>query len=204
MSSLTAFLFGITVALAIGPIALIIINASATAGANVGTRCAFGAAFADFTFAMVAFLAGSFVQRALVAHRPFISWFASLILICLGVWMAARARGQGNAVGASFPDVFRKHPLRATYVLTIVNPLTILAFVAFSPMLGQTLSPLRAIWYAVCVLLGSLIIQLGLAMGGAGLGRLLRSQWHLRLLNLLSGAGIALFGVAGLVREILR
>jgi hypothetical protein len=49
MASLTALLFGATIAIAIGPIALLIINVAATAGLRPGLAAGSGAAAADFS-----------------------------------------------------------------------------------------------------------------------------------------------------------
>jgi hypothetical protein len=55
-----------------------------------------------------------------------------------------------------------------------------------------------------CVFAGSLVIQAGLALFGAVVGRLgARSRW-LHTLNLASGAGVAAFGVAGLLPLLLH
>ncbi len=145
MASLTALLFGATVAIAIGPIALLIANVSASAGLGAGVRSAFGAAVGDFTFAVVAFLAGSFATSALIAHRHFISILGSLVLLAFGIWLAMRAlRGTGQ-VRHALPEGVLTRPLQTTYVLTLANPLTILAFVGFAPLFNLFRSPAFAI-----------------------------------------------------------
>ena len=49
------------------------------------------------------------------------------------------------------------------------------------------------------VFAGSLLVQLGLAVGGSLLARLTQRGGWLRALNLASGLGVAAFGVVGLV-----
>jgi threonine/homoserine/homoserine lactone efflux protein len=56
---LTSFLFGITIAIAVGPITLLIVNNSINCGISNGIRSGAAAATADFTYALVAFLAGT-------------------------------------------------------------------------------------------------------------------------------------------------
>jgi threonine/homoserine/homoserine lactone efflux protein len=200
MASFTALLLGATVAIAIGPIALLIVNASASAGLGTGVSSAFGAAIGDFTFALVAFLAGSLATSVLIAHKHVISMLGSLVLLAFGIWVILRALRGTIQVRQVLPQGFLARPLQTTYVLTLLNPLTILAFAGFAPLFNPVRAPELAIWHALCVGLGSLAVQLTLALGGAGLGRLLRIERSLQLLNFISGIGIAGFGIAGLLR----
>ena len=79
-----------------------------------------------------------------------------------------------------------------------MNPLTVILFAGFAPQLPLADSPALAAWYAACVALGSLAGQVAHALGGGALGRALQRGHGLRIVNGLSGAGIAAFGVAGL------
>lgn len=203
MASLTALLFGVTIAMAIGPIALLIVNASVSASFGIGIRSAFGAAAGDFTYALVAFLAGSFATRTIAGHRQILTVVASLVLVALGIWLAACALMETGEIRHTLPEAFLKRPLQTTYVLTLINPLTIVAFAGLASLFKLAGAPVLAVWYAFCAFLGSLGVQLALALGGAGLGRLLRNQRHLRFINFVSGAGIAAFGMVGLLREFL-
>lgn len=198
MPSFTAFLFGVTVAIAIGPIALLIVNASASTSLGTGVSSAIGAAVGDFTFALVAFLVGSLVVDVLVAHRYIVSILASLVLVAFGAWLAIHAVRRSPEKDRALPETFLRRSLQTTYVLTMLNPLTIVAFVGLAPLYNGVRSPLLAFWYALCAGVGSLSIQLLLALGGAGVGRVLRRRRNLRLLNFVSGVGIAAFGLAGL------
>lgn len=201
MASLTAFLFGATAAMTIGPIALLIVNASAATGLGKGVSSACGAAIGDLTFALVAFEAGSFAMKALASHRDAVSISASLVLIVLGLWISVLAFRRAAETENALPEAFLKRPLQATYALTMLNPLTIVAFVGFASLYSGFKSPLLSAWYALCTGLGSLAIQLSLALGGAGLRHLLRTRRNARTLNFISGLGIVGFGFVGLLRE---
>ncbi len=196
---LKAFLFGVTIAIAIGPIALLVVSTAMGHGFFAGSRIALGAALADLTLAGVAFTAGEVVTAALTGIGPALPVFSALVLIGFGGWMvrpalqpaSARAVGPG-AAGA------RPIGTLVTLLLTLANPLTIIGFVAFAlsglPRLGAAGIAL----HAFAVFLGSLIIQLSLAGTGAGL-RLVLSPAAIRALNLASGLGIAGFGIYGLI-----
>lgn len=179
---------------------MLIVNASASAGLTAGVGSAFGAAIGDFTFALVAFLAGSFATSVLVAHRHIISILGPLVLLAFGGWVATRAlRGTAQA-RHGLPEGFLARPLQTTYVLTLLNPLTIVVFAGSAPLFSLTRSPALTIWHALCVGLGSLAVQLTLALGGVGLGRVLRTKRSLGVLNFISGIAIAGFGIVELLR----
>jgi threonine/homoserine/homoserine lactone efflux protein len=202
--SLTAFAFGFTLAIAVGPIALLIVNLSATGGLRVGAASGLGAALADLTYALATFLGGSALAPWIAAHAGPLRGVAAGVLVLLGLWMAAGAlrglKGPAGPAGTEARPLPLRRPLLTTFLLTAVNPLTLLLFSGFALQLPLATSPARAVGYALCLFLGSLVVQQALALGGATLGRFLTRPAWLLALNLASGLGICLFGVAGLVR----
>lgn len=196
---LKAFLFGITIAMAIGPIALLVVSTAMGHGFFAGSRIALGAALADLTLAGVAFTAGEAVTAALTGIGPALPVFSALVLIGFGAWMVRSAR-RSAPDGVAGPGATGARPIGtlATLMLTLANPLTIIGFVAFAlsglPRMGA--DGIAA--HALAVFLGSLIIQLSLAGTGAGL-RLVLGPAAIRALNLASGLGIAGFGIHGLI-----
>jgi threonine/homoserine/homoserine lactone efflux protein len=202
-SLIKSLLFGLTIALAVGPIALLIVNYGATRGFMSAARSALGAGLADLTYAIVAFVAGDLLVARLEAHRSLFEIIAAFILLLFGTYMfvtALRTRRAVSAV-ASSPE---KNELVTTYALTLFNPLTIVAFAGFAGQLPLAGSTARALLLAVTVFLGSVIVQLALAATGAQLGRWLDTPSALRMLNAASGLGIVVFGLIGLWPHIAR
>lgn len=193
-----AAVFGVTVAATIGPIALLIVNVAAVDGLARGLRASLGAAAADLVFATMAFAGGYAVTSALAAHRTALAAVASVVLLGFGCWMIARAlRSSSGSTGARHR--WLAAPFFQTFALTIVNPLGIVVFMSLAVQLPAAASLAVAVLLSSCVFAGSLVVQIGLALAGAVVGRLgTRTGW-LRTLNLASGAGVAAFGVAGLV-----
>jgi threonine/homoserine/homoserine lactone efflux protein len=192
------FLFGLTVAATIGPIALLIINTSLRFGLAAGVRSAFGAATADFAYAIVAALAGSVAVGAVAEAENQIRLAASALLMAMGGWLvfsALRARGRVRA--AATAETARAY--LTTFGLTIVNPLTLLAFAAFIAQGAGEAGPWGAAATAVGIFAGSLAVQLALAVGGAWARKLAATGPALFALNLLSGAGVFAFGAVGLL-----
>lgn len=195
-----ALVFGATLAIAIGPIALLIIDHAARGGLRMGLSSALGAASGDLTYALVALTAGARVLSVLMQQSARIQVGADLVLIVFGLWMAWSARHgltvvstESNVSVASTASAFR-----TTYGLTVINPLTVVAFMAFAPQLGMS-SGSTALAAAAGLFVGSLLIQVGIALGGTVLKHVM-SPRGVRALNVVSAGGIVAFGFIDLLR----
>ena len=204
MDALKAFVFGVTLAVAVGPIAILIINRGLVYGFRSGLMSGVGAALADLTYALIAFSVGSILVAYLNMNQVYFSWVASGALFLFGIWMLLgslktdrsiagmdRANAQNGDLGY----------LTSTYLLTVVNPLTIVAFVGFS---GQLVKPnfgiIEVLGLSVAIFLGSVIIQALLATFGASLGRYIKHPRTIQVLNIASSLSIIGFGLAGMLQ----
>jgi threonine/homoserine/homoserine lactone efflux protein len=202
---LESFLFGVTVALAVGPIALLIMAVSAASGLGAGLRSAAGAATADLGYAALAFGAGHRIAPLLESRRGALDVVASLVLVGLGAWMVATAlRGAHGEAAAAPPRPLLTRPYLQTLGLTAANPLTLLLFAGFGARLPTLDGAATAFLCAVLLAFGSLLIQVVLALGGASLRRFLATGRRLAVVNAVSGLGIAAFGAAGLLGIVAR
>jgi threonine/homoserine/homoserine lactone efflux protein len=191
-----SFLFGVTMAAAVGPIALLILSYGVRAGFRPAAAAAVGAALADFAYATIAFSLGAVVLAALARYEPALKLVAALALVLFGAWLAGRAfRAVPDAAPA---PAGQARPLLTTFALTVVNPLTIALFVAFSAQLPAAKSVAAIGAAAFALFLGSLAVQLAWAAGGAVIARFLAHPAAVRALNVGSGLAVAAFGVVGL------
>jgi threonine/homoserine/homoserine lactone efflux protein len=189
-----------TMAAAVGPIALLILSYGLREGFKPAAAAALGAALADLAYAGVAFSLGALVVAALARYEPVLKLVSASTLVLFGAWLAARAVLIAPAVAAvSSPAKRMAAPLLTTFALTIVNPLTIVLFAAFSTQLPAAHSLPAVAAAAVALFLGSLAVQLVWAGGGTVVARFLVQPAAVRTLNVVSGLAIAAFGVAGLV-----
>jgi len=78
-----AFVFGVIVAGAIGPIALLIFGTGARQGFAAGAFAGLGAALADLLYALAAFLAGALVLPSLAEYERAIETGCALLLVAL-------------------------------------------------------------------------------------------------------------------------
>jgi len=193
---LKSLAFGVVVAASIGPIALLIIAMAAGRGLRLGSFAALGAALADFAYALLAFSAGALVLPLLVAQARAVRIGSALVLIVLAIAMIRRhfaARDTNpaasqRAAGALLP----------TFLLTLVNPMTLVIFAGFVPQLPLGGSLATAAMLAFGLFLGSLLIQLALAISGWLLGAALPGRGWRRSINLAGAIGVLAFGLTGL------
>ena len=189
--------FGLAVAASIGPIALLILGTSATRGLRAGCFAALGAALADFAFALLAFSAGALILPLLAAVATAIRIGAATVLIGFAIAMMVREFGAGMAHATAAGR--RARALLSTFLLTLVNPMTLVIFAGFVPQLPLAGSLVTAALLAFGLCAGSLAVQLALAISGWLLGAALPGRGWRRSINLAGATGILVFGVAGLL-----
>ena len=195
---LKAFSFGVTIAISVGPIALLIINNGIRYGYSAAIRSALGAATADGVFACIAFTFGIIILSLLSEYQSIIKMASSFVLIGFGLYMLS-----GLVLQSSGDSLLDDQPVlggfKATFLLTIINPLTIIAFTAFIGQISEVRDYAFSFLAALIIFLGSLIVQLGFAVFGVFLKRFLNDQKHINYLQILSGVGITSFGLWGLL-----
>lgn len=187
-----SLLFGAVLAGSIGPIALLIFARATQRGFAAGAFAGLGAALADFLYAFIAFSAAALLLPRLTAHAGAIRTGCGLLLAGLGLWMLLRRPAQ-----AAEPQSARAS-LWPTFLLTLVNPMTIVVFAGFVPQLPLAGSPAAAAWLALALFLGSLAVQFVIASAGAAAGAVLPGPGWRRAINAASAVGIFAFGIAGL------
>ena len=196
-----SFAFGVTLAAAVGPIALLILGYGIRGGLRPAVGAGFGAALADLTYALAAFSIGSLILTRLAEHEGAFRRGSAITLLAVGVWVFARAARGAAFESASAARGDMSRPFGTTYLLTLVNPLTIVVFTTFAAQLPLTASRTAAVLCAFSLFLGSLMMQLVFAAGGATLSRVVSRPGWIRALNMLSGAAIAVFGVTALMKR---
>lgn len=195
-----AFAFGIVLAAAVGPIALVIATNSLRFGLASGIQSALGAALGDLTFAVLATLLSASITTVLLEHTRQVELAGSIALILYGIYMIVQASGAGEGAEAIEPRLVSSpsRHLQTTYALTLVNPLTVIVFGGFIAQLPAGLPVARLSSVITSLFMGSLVIQLGIAVGAAFIGTRLRDHNWIRRFNLASGHGIVAFGLLGL------
>lgn len=197
MLFIKSFTMGVLLASAVGPIALLIIHYGLTHGITSGVKSAFGAALADFTFAVIAFSSGALLMNTLAGYERHIKFGASVVLVLFGLWLI-REQLKTKELSDTQVQLSAHRILLKTYLLTIINPLTILVFMGYFAQMPKQEAMLINFLQAFALFCGSLFIQLVFAAGGAGLGKVIKEPKVIARLNIASGIGIAAFGVTGM------
>jgi threonine/homoserine/homoserine lactone efflux protein len=167
-------LAGYGIAIPVGAVSILIVNASMQADFRIGFMAGAGAASADFLYAVLAGVTGTAVTALLQPIAPALRIISGLVLIGLGA--TAIAKGIRSA-GSIEKQVHAAGPL-GTFVkflgITLINPLTVVYFTAL--VLGRSPSARLGISAQVFFALGAGIASLSWQTLLAGLGGIARNR----------------------------
>ena len=195
---LRGLLIGLSIAAAVGPIAILCIQRTLERGQLYGLISGLGAATADAIYGSIAAFGLTVIANFLVSQHIWISLLGGLFLLYLGV-KAFRSRPAKRAALArahNFPGAYL-----STLLLTLTNPTTILSFIAIFAGIGvggASRSYVSAAIVVCGVFLGSSIWWCLLSAGVSLLRTRFTARWLLWI-NRCSGIVIMLFGIIALV-----
>ncbi len=186
-------IIGFSLAMPVGPIGLLCISRTLARGRVAGLFSGLGAATADCIYGAVAGFGITFVSSFLVSHQMLLRLVGGIILVCLGVRIFFTVpSGRQNPQGELGP----LKDYLSTLILTLTNPVTILAFAAGFATFGVGQGEGK---YALTIALvagvfsGSALWWLILT-GIVSFCRERIERGKLTFLNRISGLGIAAFG----------
>ncbi len=199
MAYLLLFLQGLGVGLAIaapvGPVGVLCISRTLRHGLWIGLASGLGAAVADGVYGAIAGFGVSWVAEFLIANQDPLRLLGGAFLLLLGLRILAR----GPAPEAGQPAWSEPRPALAfasCFLLTLTNPMTILAFVAVFAGFGLVEATTR-IGTGVVLVLGVFLGSAAWWLALSGLVALLRGRMTPRILiwvNRVSGAILTGFG----------
>ena len=187
-------LIGLTIAVPVGPIALMTIQRTLNYGRAIGLATGLGAATADLVYGSIAAFGLTLISTFLIDHKAWFSIIGGLFLCYLGVRMlltpaATKAATVGqNGLLSAYASAF---------FLTLTNPPTILSFIALFAGFGlaeQHLNYAAAMSLVVGVFTGSAGWWLALS-SGVGLFRTRFNPTTLGWTNKTAGVTICIFGI---------
>jgi threonine/homoserine/homoserine lactone efflux protein len=167
---ITGLITGLAVAVQVGAVSLLLVEAAVAAGSRAGVAAGMGVATVDFGFAAIAAATGGVAGPALAGHEREIRIVGALVLATIALrGLVALARERGSCpVAAVSGGAPRAHYARFL-AITAANPLTIASFAAVAA--GLTLDgPASAAAFAAGVGAASAgwHVVLTLAAGHAG------------------------------------
>jgi len=189
---------GLAVAMPLGAIGLLILEAAIRRGLRPGIAAGAGVAAADLTYAVVAACAAAPIAVALAPHARELHLVAGAVLLVVAVKIALGVR-RPPAVAATAGPAGLAGTAARFYGLTLINPLTATAFAAVVlAMPGGEATALGVAMFALGAFAASLAWQSVLAVAGAAAGS--RLSERARAATTLAGAGIvALLAVRAVV-----
>ena len=165
---LAGLVAGLAIAMQVGAVSLLLIEASVVAGPRVGVAAGMGVATADLGYAAVAAAAGGATGAVLASHESEIKVFAALVLAAIAVHGLARLRTEPPAPVAA-EGAAGSHYLRFL-AITGANPLTIASFAAVAAALSLD-GPGAAVAFAAGVGFASAAWHLVLTLAAGHAGR---------------------------------
>lgn len=190
---LRGIVIGFSIAAPVGPIGILCIRRTLAAGRMAGLLSGLGAATADALYGCVAGFGLTVVSSFLVDQRTWIQLIGGAFLLLLGV-KTLKSRPAKNPAAAPGSGLAASYA--STFLLTLTNPMTILAFAGIFAALGvvNTGGDFSAAALLVLgVFLGSAAWWLILS-GGVGLVREKLNPAVLRWVNRVSGLVLVVFG----------
>ncbi|MDX2101186.1 MAG: LysE family transporter [Alphaproteobacteria bacterium] len=187
---------GLAIAAPVGAIGTLVIRRSLTGGFPLGFATGMGAAVADGLYGALAALGFAALAPLLASMDVPLRLVGSAVLLWLAYGIArapvAMVEQQGTAPAAL------SRAFASTFVLTLINPTTILMFAALFAARAVADTPVLAAVMAAGVFLGSTLWWLTLAGLVGSVRRWLRPGW-LVWINRTSAAILTLFAVSALV-----
>lgn len=137
MEPLTIFLkgagIGVAIAAPVGPVGVLCLRRALAQGWLVGMVSGLGAATADALYGVVAALGMSWISQLLLGHQSWLGLFGGGFICFLG-YKTFLARPTYQQERAGVADIVQAWG--STFLLTLTNPLTIIAFVTIFAGLG--------------------------------------------------------------------
>ena len=191
-------IIGLTLAVPVGPLALICIQRTVSEGRLHGIFSGIGVATADSFYAAVTFLGLTVISALIIAQQYLFRFLAGVVLILIGI-----------RVFLSIPSAISAKTEHETYLkdylsmvaLAIANPLTLVFFLVILPGYGVVIhgtSFLSAAEFVAGVFFGSTVWWVVLC-GSIGSVRSRISAENLGRINRVSGLLISCFGAGVLI-----
>ena len=192
------FAIGLSVAVPVGPMAVLCVHRILDLGRRAGFMTGLGIATADACYASVAAFGLNFLSDRLFEYQFWLKLVGGLFLLALGtrIFLSPPARHKPRAENSGTIETYF-----SAFLWTLSNPPTIFLYLALFTTIGaagREAGKASAAWLVGGVFLGSAFWWLALSEGVNLMGRKMNLN-KFRWLNHLSGAVIGGFGLMALI-----
>lgn len=169
---------GVPLMIAVGPIAILLVETGATRGLARAWPASLGVAAADLSFATVALVGGASLRRVLEPYQREMQWVAATVLFVLAFTMLRRsvselrqrhviaAATSSRPGGGSRSGRVDRWLGPKMFVATVMNPMTVIAFTSLVVASGSNAS---SAWWPVGIATASLAVHFALVALGSAL-----------------------------------
>lgn len=203
---LKGLLIGLTIAAPVGPVGVLCIHRTLKYGKLVGVISGLGAASADLFYGAVAAFGLVAITNMITESSTVIRLVGGLLFLAIGIHMLRQRPAFVSDASDVKEDKNKPSLLTAwlsTFVLTAMNPGTIIAFTVIFATFGidSDAGAPGAASLVLGVFLGSAIWWCGLSFFASAMRTYVKQ--HSRLINKVSGTIIIVFGAASLASLLL-
>lgn len=196
---LKGLVIGFAMAVPVGPVGLLCIRRTLNYGLRIGLLSGLGAALADAIFAAVAAAGLVALTDFLLAIETELRCAGGVFLILLGIWNFNKRHRPPGATKAGHGAI------ATTFLLTLTNPMTLLAFLGFFVTFGVSVT--GGLFHGAAILVAGVFLGSGLwwSLLCIGIGEIRHTidEGLLRWINRASAVAIAGFGVYVLAETLL-
>jgi threonine/homoserine/homoserine lactone efflux protein len=195
------FIIGFSIAAPVGPIGILCIQRTLSAGNLQGLVTGLGAATADAIYGFIAAFGLTFISNFLVAQSVWFRLIGGLFLCYLGI-KAFLSKPQDPVLSLGNRTIFSAYG--TTFFLTLTNPMTILFFAGVFAGLGmvsESIAYTSAGLMVMGVFIGSASWWL-LLSGATSILRNKINDHKLAWINKISGLVILVFGVGAVLSTV--
>ena len=188
---------GFTIAMAVGPITLLVVRRTIDHGGIYGFASGLGVATADATYGAIAAFGLTAITSLLISNHTLLGLLGGVVIVLLGIRIA-RSTATGPATDGGRPGL--AGAFASIYALTMTNPLTIVLYAGVFAGIGLAsgASFADAAVLTLAVWAGSTLWWVVLCSVVAWLrGRV--SPTALLWVNRVSGAALVVFGVLAVI-----
>lgn len=193
---------GFSIALPVGPVGLLCIQRTLKGGRIPGIASGLGAAGADAVYGCIAAFGLQAIADLLLEHRNWVQPIGGVILVLMGLRILighqAEVVSDTGRVSTSGKGLIGN--FISTFVLTLTNPISLLAFTAIFAGLGYTGNKngmITALLLVAGVFVGSAVWWVGLAFMAGHLRSRMNLRWMTRFQKF-AGMAILVLGVISL------
>ncbi len=184
MEFFLGFFIGLFVAMPIGPVAVLCVNRSLQYGLKSGVYTGLGVAFADFLYGCIAVFGLFAISTETLENQPMLRLAGALCVMFIGIKMITKKEQILTENKVEHETMLKD--FTTGFLLTLSNPMTIVAFVAALSSVNIVLSKVS--------LINSLLIVFGI-LTGSFLWWLMLSNISVKFKFILSGRLLNIFNV---------